>query len=258
MIGHLRTITGYVAAVQLVRTASLLLLAACPRGDVLQGRPTRAELRRRSFDDHPPCGAIDGSDVRFLLRRPRRANSLARGLYRRVGDRRRSGGRCASRRALLRAARPWFWFAWMNGVSACGSSADPVRGAKFDLDTEGARGRVPQRCSTTSCRSTSRVTGGRYCTARRNIASRCIATPRVCAPGMMYRRVEAGRDDRWFFRLRSSTSPARADLEKMHATLEAALPTGASFPARYLGRRSRRRHGAATERQRAATACCGW
>lgn len=212
---------------RLVSTASLLLLAACfPRGDVLQGQADALSCDE-SFDDHTHRGAIDGATFASFAQtaageQPERVGFIVAW----VTDDQRRQVRFEDGR-FYEWHDQWFWFRLMNGVSACGSSADPVRGAKFDSmqALEDAFRGVPDDKLPLDL---TRVTGGRYYSPGFYTLA-LHATPRVYGPGMMYRRVEAGRDDRWFFELEFVDEPTRADLEKMHATLEAALPTGAKL-----------------------------
>jgi hypothetical protein len=120
----------------------------------------------------------------------------------------------------------WLWFRLMNGVSACGSSADPVRGQRFETIAaieESLRGKVQLPLDLV------RTTGGRYVSPTfYTLAYR--AEPRVYAPGTLFRRVgEGGAADRWWFELEVSDPVKEADLVTIHRTLEDALPAGASL-----------------------------
>lgn len=209
---------------RVLSTASLVLFASCfPQGDVLQGRadPLRCD---ESFDDHTHRGPIDPATFEAFTEspageQPQRVSFIVAW----VTDDERRQVRFEDGR-FYQWHDQWFWFRLMNGVSACGSSADPVMGARFDSiqALEDAFRNVPDAQLPLDL---TRVAGGRYYSPGFYELALHVK-PRVYGPGTLFRRVEAGRDDRWFFELEFVDQVTRDDLEKMHATIEATLPAG--------------------------------
>lgn len=115
----------------------------------------------------------------------------------------------------------WLWFRLMNGVNACGSSANPVAGGErfetIDAIKATLKGKVELPLDL------ARTTGGRYVSPTfYTLAFR--AEPRVYAPGTMFRR-----DDKWWFELEVSDPVKESDLLAVHSTLETALPSSSTL-----------------------------
>lgn len=112
----------------------------------------------------------------------------------------------------------WLWFRLMNGMNACGSSANPMTGGeRFDSIAAieaTLKGKVELPLDL------ARTTGGRYVSPTfYTLAFR--SEPRVYVPGTMFRR-----DDKWWFELEVSDVVKESDLVSTHAALEAVLPAG--------------------------------
>lgn len=198
----------------------VLSVSACfPRGPELLGDQDPHGCDE-SFDDHTHRGAIDlATFERFLEspagEEPQRVDFFVAFLtepdFRHV---RFEDG------SFYEFHDQWFWFRLMNGVSACGATTNPVSGQRFETITaieDSLRGKVELPLDL------ARTTGGRYVSPTfYTLAFR--AEPRVYAPGTVFRRA-----DKWWFELEVSDLPREADLVAVHATLEAALPGGASL-----------------------------
>lgn len=197
--------------IRLRHLAALSLLLGClPRGNALTGDqdPLRCD---EAFDDHtrraPELDLFEANDppgVDFIV-----VN---------VSDE-------TARHVRFEDARfydfhdEWYWFRLLNGVSACGSSANPVDGRFESIDAVEAALRTVSELPL----DLERVTGGRlYSPGFYELAFR--VTPRPYVPGTLF-----NRQDRWFFELEFVDVVTEADVTAAHATLEATLPAGAKL-----------------------------
>jgi hypothetical protein len=195
-----------------------LALAGCfPVGPALEGEADPNECDQ-SFDDHTHVGAIDVATFERLLEVPRdTVPQSVDFLVVYVSDSERRHVRFEDG-AFYEFHDEWYWFRLMNGVTACGSSATPVRERRFTTvqEIEEAlkdRPALPLDLARTS--------GGRlYSPSFYTLSLR--TRPRVYATGTLFRWV--GSPDRYAFELPLVDAVTSEELHAIHATLEAALP----------------------------------
>ena len=203
----------------------LLALSGCfPKGPALEGSadPTTCD---QIFDDHTHVGALDLATFERLLEtpldaRPQSVDFIV--VWAADAERRQvrfeEGGFYAFH-------DQWYWFRLMNGVSACGSSADPVPGHAFATvaDIEASlKGKtiLPLDLERTS---DGRIVSPSFYTLALRVR------PRVYATGTLFRFIDAGRADRWAFELEFVDGVTIDDLHTIHAALEATLPGAGSL-----------------------------
>ncbi len=198
----------------------VLGLAGCfPVGPALEGTADPNECDE-SFDDHTHVGALDVATFERLIEvpldtRPQSVDFVV--IY--VSDAERRRVRFEDG-ALYVFHDQWYWFRLMNGVTACGSSANPVSGRRFATIMEienDLKGKVslPLDLERTS---DGRVVSPSFYTLSLR------AKPRVYATGTLFRWT--GSADRYAFELAFVDAVTSEDLHAIHATLEAALPNG--------------------------------
>lgn len=204
--------------VKALRSLTLLLLTGCyPIERALEGDadPNSCD---ETFDDHTHVGAIDTATLEALQENPGARPQTVDFLVVWVSDAARREVRFEDG-AFYDFHDQWYWFRLLNGVSACGSSANPVQGPRFATISEVDRalkdGPLPLDLVRTA-------DGRLYSPSFYTLSLR--AKPRVYASGTLYRYV--GTADRYAFELPYVDPVTRGDLRSVHATIEAALPTG--------------------------------
>lgn len=196
----------------------LLLLTGCyPIEAALEGDadPNTCD---QTFDDHTHVGAIDAATLESLQENPGASPQTVDFLVAWVSDTQRREVRFEDG-AFYDFHDQWYWFRLLNGVSACGSSANPVQGQHFatiaEADRALSRGALPLDLVRTG-------DGRLYSPSFYTLSLR--AKPRVYASGTLFRYV--GADDRYAFELPYVDPVTKDDLRAVHGTLEAALPVG--------------------------------
>jgi hypothetical protein len=205
---------------------SLLALSACfPQGPALTGDQDPRGCDE-SFDDHTHRGAIDGDGFARLAEtapgeNPQRTDFVVVMPADAYAHVRFEDG------SFYEFHDQWYWFRLLNGVSACGSSANPVTDLpRFATIAEAHaffRGKVQLPLDL------ARASGGRYVSPGFYTLALDVS-PRVYAPGTAFRRVgENGAPDRWWFEFEVSDAVKEADVIAVHRVIEAALPAGAKL-----------------------------
>ena len=203
----------------------LLALSGCfPKGPALEGSadPSRCD---QTFEDHTHPGALDLPTFEQLLvppadARPQRVDFIV--VW--VADPERRQVRYEDG-DFYAFHDQWYWFRLMNGVSACGSSADPVPGhafatvAQIEASLKGKEA-LPLDLERTS---DGRIVSPSFYTLALRV------TPRVYGTGTLFRFIDAGRADRWAFELEFVDGVTVEDLHSIHGALEATLPNGGSL-----------------------------
>ena len=198
----------------------MLALSGCfPVGPALQGEADPNECDE-SFDDHTHVGKLDVAAFERLLEvpvdtRPQSVDFVV--IY--VSDAERRRVRFEDG-AFYEFHDEWYWFRLMNGVTACGSSASPVRGRTFATvqEIEAALKDQPRLPLDLSRTSDGRIVSPSFYTLSLR------TKPRMYATGTMFRW--PGTPDRYAFELAFVDAVTSEELHTVHATLEAALPGG--------------------------------
>ena len=200
----------------------VLALTGCfPRGPALEGEADPNECDE-SFDDHTHVGSIDVATFERLLEvpldsQPQSVDFVV--VY--VSDPERRRVRFEDG-AFYEFHDEWYWFRLMNGVTACGSSATPVRGRKFATVKEIEDSLKDQPVLPLDlARTGDRIVSPSFYTLSLR------TKPRMYATGTLFRWV--GTPDRYAFELAFVDEATSEELHSVHATIEAALPSGESL-----------------------------
>jgi hypothetical protein len=197
-----------------------MVLAGCfPVGPALEGTADPNECDE-SFDDHTHVGKLDVATFERLIEvpldtRPQSVDFVV--IY--VSDAERRRVRFEDG-AFYAFHDQWYWFRLMNGVTACGSTANPVVGRKFSTvkEIEAAVKDLPVLPLDLARTSDGRLVSPSFYTLSLRVK------PRVYATGTLFRWV--GSPDRYAFELAFVDAVTSEELHAVHATLEAALPSG--------------------------------
>lgn len=195
------------------------LVGCFPRGPALEG-DVDPDACDEEFDDHTHVGAMDVDTFQRLLEnsvseREQRVDflvtSVARPALRRV---RFEDG------SFFSFHDEWYWFRLLNGVSACGSSANPIALGTFETIDEIYAFLADDEDLPLDL---ARTADGRIVSPSFYELS-LRTSPRVYGPGTLFRYV--GPQDGWAFEVAFVDAITAEDLRSVHATVEAALPAG--------------------------------
>ncbi|MFT3713213.1 MAG: hypothetical protein QM817_36625 [Archangium sp.] len=203
---------------------TLFATSACfPQGPALVGDQDPRGCDE-TFDDHSHKGRIDGDTFARMAEtapgeNPQRTDFVVVSLndadYRHV---RFEDG------SFYEFHDQWYWFRLINGVSACGSSANPVtdlpRFETLSAVSDFLKGKVELPLDL------ARASGGRYVSPSFYTLAFDVS-PRVYAPGTMFRR--AGETDRWWFEFEATDAVKENEVIAAHRVLEDALPPGSKL-----------------------------